>query len=253
MTVGAFLIARLGSSRLPAKNMMRILDKPVIQLLAERVARAELVDKVVIATSVDPADDPLQEFADSVGIPCYRGPMQPIMGRVCGAAEEHGCDTIVEILGDNLLIPPGLIDAVLRFHFDGGYDCSVSVTKEYEMDGVNRAKFILGIRAQIISMQAAKRYTEFPHLMMGKGIPEAAYLFNNTDVFNCGFFEATGDWSRLNQPEHNFSVNYQKNFDLVKILYEALYPDNPDFSMDDVLDYMDVNRGLYDLLGAEQA
>ena len=63
MTIGALLVVRLGSTRLPQKGIMKILDKPMIELMIERVQNSELIDKVVIATSDLPSDDPLEDLA----------------------------------------------------------------------------------------------------------------------------------------------------------------------------------------------
>ena len=119
MSTGAFLIARLSSSRLPEKSIMRILDKPVIELMVERVQASLLIDKVIIATSTLPSDDPLKELARKLGIGCYRGSLENVMDRIARAAKAYNCDTIVELLGDNLLAHSELIDDVIKFYKDG--------------------------------------------------------------------------------------------------------------------------------------
>ena len=51
----------MNSSRLPGKVLMPLAGTSVLGFMAMRVKRAELIDKVVIATTDRPADDPYDE------------------------------------------------------------------------------------------------------------------------------------------------------------------------------------------------
>jgi len=44
----AILQARMGSTRLPGKVLMKILGKPMLELQIERIVRAESIDKLVV-------------------------------------------------------------------------------------------------------------------------------------------------------------------------------------------------------------
>ena len=114
MKIGAFLIARLSSTRLPNKNVLPIVGKPMIELLVERVKASNFVSKVIIATSDLVSDDPLEELSQRLGVDCYRGSLNNVMERITKAAEFYDCDTIVEILGDNPLVHSNLIDDVIK-------------------------------------------------------------------------------------------------------------------------------------------
>jgi len=52
----AILQARMSSSRLPGKVLQPILGRPLILLALERIARAELLHGVVLATSPESSD-----------------------------------------------------------------------------------------------------------------------------------------------------------------------------------------------------
>ena len=56
MTI-AFIQARMGSIRLPNKVMKMVNGKPLIEYLLLRVAKAKLIDKIVVATSVNSNND----------------------------------------------------------------------------------------------------------------------------------------------------------------------------------------------------
>src|SRR5450432_1599694 len=58
--VVAIIQARMGSSRLPGKSLAEIEKRPMLWHVIDRVKRARLVDRVVVATSVAQADDAIE-------------------------------------------------------------------------------------------------------------------------------------------------------------------------------------------------
>ena len=47
--IGAIIQARMGSTRLPGKVMKKILGKPMLQLLLERVKKTKVLDCIIVA------------------------------------------------------------------------------------------------------------------------------------------------------------------------------------------------------------
>ena len=62
MKIVASIEARMGSSRLPGKTMKKILGRPMLELMIERVQDFKEIDDIVIATSSSKSDDVIQEF-----------------------------------------------------------------------------------------------------------------------------------------------------------------------------------------------
>ena len=54
--------ARIGSSRLPGKVLMSFCGKPLLQHIVERVGRSKLVNKIIIATTINQEDDAIEKF-----------------------------------------------------------------------------------------------------------------------------------------------------------------------------------------------
>ena len=250
MSIGALLIARLSSSRLPEKNILPVSGKPMIQQLAERVAKAELVDKVIIATSNLPSDDPLEELANKIGLGCYRGDLDNVMERIVGAADKYQCETIVEILGDNPLVHSELIDDVINLYIKDNLDYAANITTEYTPFSNDKELFSIGLRVQVYSTKVAKLYTKYPDYP-DNGRHPCAYIFDNPDIFKVGYIEAKGKWAFMNRPALNFAVNYPKNFELTKQLYEKNYPGNDNFDLRSVYRQLDEDVSLYELFGPE--
>ena len=58
----AILQARFSSSRLPGKVLKPILGKPMLLHQIERVQHSKMIDKLVVATSVDSSDDEIEKM-----------------------------------------------------------------------------------------------------------------------------------------------------------------------------------------------
>ena len=58
--VVAILQARMSSSRLPGKVLRVVQGKPCLELMLERVRRSRRLDTLMIATSVEAEDDPIE-------------------------------------------------------------------------------------------------------------------------------------------------------------------------------------------------
>lgn len=113
MNTIAIIQARMGSSRLPGKVLLDIAGKPMIQHVIERTQRARSLDSVIVATTTDPSDDPIAEFAASIGIPCTRGSLHDVLDRYYQAAQTHSAEVIVRITADCPLIDPEVIDQTI--------------------------------------------------------------------------------------------------------------------------------------------
>ncbi|MGH8140733.1 MAG: 3-deoxy-manno-octulosonate cytidylyltransferase [Steroidobacteraceae bacterium] len=104
--------ARYGSSRLPGKALLGIAGKPMIQWVYER-ARASHAQQVLIAT-----DNPLiVSAAHSFGAEAIMTATAHMSGtdRIAEVARVQGwpeSDIVVNVQGDEPLIPPPLIDQV---------------------------------------------------------------------------------------------------------------------------------------------
>lgn len=251
MAIGAFLIVRLNSSRLPQKAMMEILGKPMIELMVERVHASRIIDKVVIATSPLATDDPLEELARELGIGCYRGSLENIMDRISIAAKTWGCDTIVELLGDNPLIHSDLIDDVVNFYLGGEYDYTATVTKEYPFSNNELKLFSIGIRVQVYSRETAEKWVNYPEYVMDESKHPTAFIYEHSKTFRVGYFEAKGKWAFMNKPDLTFAVNYRKNFELMQFIFEKNYPEDKNFPLEKIYEQLDKEKHLYLLMGDE--
>lgn len=117
----AIIQARMGSTRLPNKTLMEIEGKPLLWHLVERVKKTRTIDEIVIATTDNPKDKAIVDFAKDYGIRAFRGSEHDVLDRFYRVAKKIKSDTIVRVTPDCPMISPGIIDKVVSEYLKGGY------------------------------------------------------------------------------------------------------------------------------------
>src|ERR1019366_7721495 len=97
MKIVATIEARMTSSRLPGNVLLPVTGRPLLGHLVRRLRAVPALSDIVLATTVNAADDVLVEFARAAEIRCFRGSEDDVMGRVVGAASSDEAELIVEI------------------------------------------------------------------------------------------------------------------------------------------------------------
>ena len=106
----AIVQARMGSTRLPGKVMMKIGGRPLLVYLVERISRSRTLDAIVVATTVNPRDNVIIEECERRGIPNFRGSETDVLGRYASAARACRADIVVRVTADNPFTDPDSID-----------------------------------------------------------------------------------------------------------------------------------------------
>jgi spore coat polysaccharide biosynthesis protein SpsF (cytidylyltransferase family) len=218
--ITVILQARMSSTRLPGKVLRKIMGRPMLEWQLERIARAQLVDQIVIATSTDASDDPLEAFCERIGMPYCRGPLDDVLERYFRAHQKFGGDPIVRLTGDCPLVDPIMIDRVIAFHRQNGNDYTSNVHPQTFPDGLDVEVFSAG------ALRRAQDEAQLPshreHVTF--------YFTDNPDLFKLGGLTGDLDLSKL-----RWTVDYPEDFEMVRQVFEALAPDNRTFATDEIL------------------
>jgi len=215
----AILQARVNSQRLPQKVLAPILGEPLLLRAVERVRRAKTVDQLVIATSEDPADDPLEDMCRQNGVNCFRGSLDDVLDRFYQAAREWNADEVVRLTGDNPLLDPQLIDEIVNFYRSGRYD--------YASNSVDRT-FPIGLDVEVLPfrmLEHAWRVCRHPY----DREHVTTYHRARPDELKLGQYRDTVDRS-----QQRWTVDEPSDLEFVREVYGALYPSNPNFTRHDV-------------------
>lgn len=216
----AILQARMSSSRLPGKVMRPILGKPMIELQIERLRRARRLSEVVVATSVEPSDEPLAEFLTGIGVQVVRGPLGDVLGRFITAIDVLGLSgDIVRLTADCPLADPGVIDACIALLEQGGFDYVSNGRRRTYPRGLDVEAF------RVETLRQAAHETQAPY----DREHVTPWLYRPGSPFSQGELVQAADESAL-----RWTVDFPADFEFVRQVYESLYPGKPDFTSDDI-------------------
>ncbi len=77
----------MGSSRLPGKVLRDLGGRPVLGWVLRAAAASGALDRMVVATTTQPADDPVADLAARLGADVVRGPEDDVLDRFVLALE----------------------------------------------------------------------------------------------------------------------------------------------------------------------
>ncbi len=226
MKTVAILQARMSSSRLPGKVMLDLLGKPLILRQIERVRGARRMEELVLATSEDPSDDALATFCEEEKVGCFRGSLEDVLDRFYRAAQSRRPDYVVRLTGDCPLADPAVIDEVIAFCQDGGYDYASNTIEPTYPDGLDVEVFKYS--ALESAWREAKLPSEREHV--------TPFIYKHGERFKIGSLKSNVDMSGM-----RWTVDVADDYSFVKKIFEELYPKNNGFGMKEVIDLLSVH------------
>ncbi len=212
MKAVAIVQARMGSTRLPGKVLMDIGGRTMLERVVERARRAELLQEVVVATTVEPADDALADLATQKGWAVFRGSQDDVLERYEQAARRFDARVIVRITSDCPLIDPGVVDDVVRALTRSGADyCSNCLRRTFPrgLDVEAMTRDSLEIMAEEATLPHEREHV-------------TPFLYGRPDRFRLQGVEGREDHSA-----HRWTVDTPEDLQLLRSIFAAFGADGP--------------------------
>jgi spore coat polysaccharide biosynthesis protein SpsF len=220
--------ARMGSTRLPGKILKTVLDRPLLSYQIERLRRVTLADQLLIATTLQAADQVIVRLCQQEGVDTFRGSEEDVLNRYYLAAREAKATTVVRVTSDCPLIEPAVIDRAIATLLEN------SDKFDYVSNGLERT-YPRGMDVEAFTFEAleraereAKEASEREHVTL--------YMVRHPELFRLASIKAESDNSR-----YRLTVDTPEDFELIKRLLEALYPHFPNFTLDQLLQLLKEN------------
>lgn len=232
--------ARMSSTRMPGKIMQPLVgNKPLLLHMAERVQAAQHAGTVVIATTSDPADKPIVELCQRHNLLCLQGHPTDLLDRHYQAGVAHHADVVVKIPSDCPLIDPAIIDRVIGVYLaePDQYDFVSNLHPATYPDG-NDVE-VMRMSALATAWQEATQDFEREHTT--PFFWEQPKRFRHHNVT----WETGLDYSM----SHRWTIDYEADYHFIRAVYQALYPQNPLFTINDILQLLTQQPDLMQLNG----
>jgi spore coat polysaccharide biosynthesis protein SpsF len=219
---------RMSSTRLPGKAMKKILGKPVLELLIERVKRAKMLDSIVVATSTNLEDKVISDLARKLGVEYYRGSLNDVLSRIIEATKSVEGDIIVEITGDCPLVDPEIVDKMVNIYLNSEADY---------VSNVLEATYPAGMDVQVFSVKILEEISKIANT------PEERehgswLIYKNPETTKYKLLNVKGP-KELFYPHLRLMVDYIEDFELISKIFENLYLSNPEFNTYDIINLLE--------------
>ena len=137
LNILAIVQARMGSSRLPGKDLQSINDRSLIEVLLSRLSQSAKINKIVVATSNQEQDKTLISHVTDLGYESFAGDEADVLDRFFKAAVFFGGDVVVRITGDCPLVSVDIVDEVISKFLVGNSEYASNINPPSFPDGLD--------------------------------------------------------------------------------------------------------------------
>ena len=240
----AIVQARMGSTRLPGKILKDINGTPLIGYTLKRLQKSKVIDKVVLATSTNIENDPVEKYCNSIGIDCFRGGdnEDDVLDRFYKCSKKYDADIILRITGDCPLIDPEVINKHIEFYIDNDYDITINTWF--------KNSYPSGFDVEIFDFNALEKQWKIE-----KNIDRREHVMNtltNNNFDICKYADLTKEFiNSLNFDinQLHLSVDTPEDFQLVETIIKHF--NNDIFTFNDIIEYLNNNTELVKLNWSE--
>jgi spore coat polysaccharide biosynthesis protein SpsF len=221
----AVIQARMESSRLPGKILLKLAGKPMLDHVIERLKQSRLIDFICVATTTNPKDDTLISYLKKKKIPYFRGSEDDIVSRLYHAGLKYKADVLVRVFGDCPLMDPGLIDKMIKRFIKAKADFA---TTAY-FSGISAEVYRLRVLKEIFDKADDPFYRQFPR----------DYVKNNSRIKMITL-------SPLQNLSHiRLSVDYPEDVKVVTQAIKDLSSQKGIFGVEEIVEYYQKNKSLF--------
>ncbi len=225
--IGFIVQARMGSTRLPGKSLMKIGDKEMLLFLIERLEMVKHEKEIVLATTTSDLDDYLVKFATQKGLAVFRGSENNVLERFFLCAKKFSFDIIVRITADDPFKDPNVIEKALNIFLENEFEYVSNTIQPTYPEGIDIE--IFSFEALEKSFNESTKDYEKQHV--------TPFILDNDTLFKSFNFKNEKDYSQF-----RLTCDYQEDLDFLNKIYSHLNCNT--FTFKDVIDVINKNNIL---------
>jgi spore coat polysaccharide biosynthesis protein SpsF len=224
--ITAIIQARVGSTRYPNKIFAKLAGKPLIYHVVDRLKKSQRIQNIVIATTINPLDDAIEQWACQNNINCFRGDEENVLSRFYFAAKKFNANIIVRITADDPFKDYEIIDNVI--------DVLINEQLSFAYNN-NPPTFPEGLDTEVFTFDALEEAHNKSNSLFEKE-HVTQYFYRNKNSF-----PQTNVFHDVNISNLRWTIDTQKDMEMARRVYDSLYCENEVFSMNDILQLINKN------------
>ncbi|SHI85050.1 spore coat polysaccharide biosynthesis protein SpsF [Hymenobacter daecheongensis DSM 21074] len=222
-TAGIITQARMGSTRLPGKVLLTARGHSMLHYHVARLQASGL--PIFIATTTQPADEAIAQWAAQHGIPCHRGDVDDVLSRYHETARKFGLDTIVRVTSDCPLLDGPLIGSTVA-EYQAAHNPQL-----YISNGLQRT-YPRGLDFEVFSRQLLEEAQRYATSLSDREHVTPYLHQNRSGRVEIRQVVRTPDASR-----YRLTLDTAPDFELLRVLFEQYQADT--LSTDELIALLD--------------
>jgi len=225
--------ARMTSTRLPRKVMLPLCGKTVLEVLVDRIKKYK--DNIIIATTNDGSEEPIVNLCKKSNIKYFQGSMDNVLERYYLSAKEFGAgnkDVIVRITSDCPLIDVSILERVVSFFKEGGYD--------YASNRIDRTVPV-GLDVEVFNFSVLKDAYKKATLGYEREHVTPYIYLTKKDKYRIGSFLDATDNSK-----YRLTLDEESDYLAIKEVYRK-FNNRTNFDYDSLIKMLESNSYIYDI------
>lgn len=229
-TVGAIIQARTGSTRLPGKIFRDIAGNPLLFHVVERLRACKKLDKIVIATTTQPDDVKVLQFAKEQGMLSFAGDENDVQKRFIDAATKHKIDVVVRICSDSPFIDPVMIDKLVEALIDERAQYAIP---DPSIKSAQEGFEVITLRTLIRSRQMSEEKRHREHVTL--------YVRENPKNFQVLYLKP----HKKLMGDYRLSVDNYADLEFARGVYNVLYSPGRIVDLHEMVTLLKTNPNIY--------
>lgn len=224
--IGVIIQARMSSTRLPGKVLMELPyggGVTVLEQVIRRVKKSKLIQKIIVATTVNEVDDKIVAVAKKEKVDYFRGSEDDILSRYYLAAKKNKLETVVRVTSDCPCLDWEIIDAMIKKHASSGAD--------YTSNTVSRT-FPRGLDVEVMEFSALKKAHERAMKPYEKE-HVTPYVYEHPEIFKIEKLTAPPEIKKY--VGARITLDTSEDYTLLCEIFDELYPRQPYFKAHEII------------------
>ena len=222
--------ARMGSSRMHGKVLKIYKKFSILDILIKRVKKINLINKIIVSTTIKKSDDKIVAFCKKNKILYFRGSEKDVLSRYYKTAMKFKVKNIVRLTSDCPLIDMYTLETMIKNY------------KKFKVDFYSNTvphpcKFPDGSDIEIFSFKTLKK--AFKNSILPSEREHVTFYMWKTKKFKIKKYN-----EKRNLSKYRYTVDYPEDFKLICSMIDYFGDEIININMNQIIQYIDKNPKL---------
>lgn len=244
MNIGIIIQIRTGATRLPNKVLLPFYESDLlVDVFFQKFHEIKNKYPVIVATTTNPKDDVLVEYANKYGLISYRGSEEDVLQRFIEAASKNNIGVIIRVCGDNPFLSIDYIENLIEEHKRCDTFDYISYQDKNELPTI-RTHY--GFFSELVKLPTLEKIA----MLTGEKFYHehvTNYIYNHKQDYKIGFLKIPFE----ENSKVRLTVDTIEDFSIAKQVYKWFRDTNTSITPENVMEYLTKNTDMLDSMNEQ--